>query len=225
MAINKISELQDLEDMVANIIFDDETASMHQQMLPRITGGGRRVGAPYSYECTWCIKKGVPKDKRRFQKFKTYEKHFTTFHLGKRGVEMTLKMFRENVPRKDPRWYCERCERYYSLGNKYYHKSVCRQDEDESSEDNEKDNEVRLNESGLQYETNEDDSEDESYENDDENNSTEEESTSEDDDNGDGIDDLCEAQKCDNEEIGIKKGQETRTICKFFKPKAFNTWK
>ena len=48
MAINKILEVQDLEEMVSNIIFDDETASIHQQMLPRITGGGRRVGAPYS---------------------------------------------------------------------------------------------------------------------------------------------------------------------------------
>ena len=48
MAINKILEVQDLEEMVSNIIFDDETASIHQQMLLRITGGGRRVGAPYS---------------------------------------------------------------------------------------------------------------------------------------------------------------------------------
>ena len=214
MAINKISQLQDLEEMVANIVFDDETASMHQQMLPRITGGGRRVGAPYSYECTWCIKKGVPKDKRRFQKFKTYEKHFTTFHLGKPGVEMTLKMFRESVPRKDPRWYCERCERDYSLGNKHYHKSVCPQNDKESSEDDEKDNEVHLNESGLQYETSEDDSQDDSYENKDEQ-STEEEDTSE--GSEDEIDDLSEAQNHDGKEI-VNKGQMKRTVCKFFKP-------
>ena len=222
MANNKILEVQDLEEMVTNMIFDDETASIHQHMLPRITGGGRRVGAPYSYECTWCIKKGVPKDKRRFQKYKTYEKHFTKFHLGKRDVKTTLQMFRDSVPRKDPRWYCERCERWYSLGNKYYHKSVCRQYEDESSDDNEKDTEAGLNESGLQYETNEDDSEDDSYENDDENDdendSTEEENTSENEDNEDEIDDLSEAQKCDSEDRVIKKGQKTRTVCKFFKP-------
>ena len=124
------------EDMEWNsIIFDDETVSKNQQLLPRVIGGGRRLHAAYNYECGWCNKKTVPERHRRFNEYKSYEAHFRKFHLRKPGIHISLKQFRETTPRNEPKWTCPKCGNLYSYGNKSYHKSACHFENTESSED------------------------------------------------------------------------------------------
>ena len=124
------------EDLEWNsIIFDDETVSKNQQLLPRVIGGGRRLHAAYNYECGWCIKKTVPERHRRFNEYKSYEAHFRKFHLRKPSVYISLKQFRETTPRNEPKWTCPKCGNLYSYGNKSYHKSACQFENEGSSEE------------------------------------------------------------------------------------------
>ena len=55
--------------------------------------------------------------------------------------------FLDKVHRIDPKWFCKGCGNHYSLGSVVYHKSVCKQSEEEYSE-SESDNEDMISIAG-----------------------------------------------------------------------------
>jgi hypothetical protein len=123
------------EGMEEEIIYDDESVNYYQHNLPRISGGGRTLDADYNYECIWCPKEVIRLGKKgRFRQFKSYREHFKAFHHGEDGDGVPMADFLERVHRLDPKWFCRVCARHYSLGNVVYHKSVCKQPEEDFSE-------------------------------------------------------------------------------------------
>ena len=106
------------------VIHDDESVSLYQHEMQRMTGGGRSLSSKYQYECRWCpteiLKFG---HKGKFRELRSYRQHFLTFHHQREGVPMTE--FDETVKRADPKWACRVCGNLYSLGNSLRHKAAC----------------------------------------------------------------------------------------------------
>ena len=117
-----------------NVIFDDETALHYQQLMPRFSGGGRKIRAKFNYECYWCPKATLKMGHGRFKYLKSYKAHFKKLHHGEKGTGVPMSTFLKNLEKNDPKWYCDNCDRYYSLGNYSYHKEKCEQSGDESNE-------------------------------------------------------------------------------------------
>ena len=121
------------------LIYDDESATYYQQNTPRLSGGGRRLNADFNYECLWCPKDVIKSGKKgRFKQFKSYREHFKQYHHREEGNGVSMADFLARVHRIDPKWYCKNCDRHYSLGNVVYHKSICKQsNQDESDSERE----------------------------------------------------------------------------------------
>ena len=121
------------------LIYDDESATYYQQNTPRLSGGGRRLNADFNYECLWCPKDVIKLGKKgRFKQFKSYREHFKQYHHREEGNGVSMADFLARVHRIDPKWYCKNCDRHYSLGNVVYHKSICKQsNQDESDSERE----------------------------------------------------------------------------------------
>ena len=117
------------------LIYDDESATYYQQDTPRLSGGGRRLNADFNYECLWCPKDVIKLGKKgRFKQFKSYREHFKEYHHGEEGNGVSMADFLSRVHRIDPTWYCKNCDRHYSLGNVVYHKSICKQSNQDVSD-------------------------------------------------------------------------------------------
>jgi hypothetical protein len=130
-----------ISEGIEGLIYDDESANCYQQKLPRISGGGRKLSADYNYECIWCPKEVVSFGKKgRFREFRSYRDHFKAFHHGEEGDGVPMADFLARVHRIDPKWFCKVCGNHYSFGSVGYHKSVCKQPEEEYTE-SESDNE------------------------------------------------------------------------------------
>ena len=116
----------DKDNFFEEYIVDDESLNNNQHYLPRLTGGGRALNADYNYQCQWCpedvIKMG---QKGRFRELKSYRKHFKTHHHSEDGNGVSMAEFNERVKRSEPTWFCERCQKYLSLGNSVRHKAIC----------------------------------------------------------------------------------------------------
>ena len=124
-----------ISESLEDLIWDDESANYYQQKLPRISGGGRKLSADYNYECIWCPKEVVRLGKKgRFKEFRSYRDHFKAFHLGEDGDGVPMADFLARVHRIDPKWFCKVCGNHYSLRSVMYHKSVCKQPEEEYTE-------------------------------------------------------------------------------------------
>ena len=117
-----------------NVIYDDETALHYQQLMPRVSGGGRKIRAKFNYECYWCPKATIKMGQGRFKYLKSYKAHFKKLHHGEKGTGVPMSTFLKNLEKNDPKWYCDNCDRYYSLGNYSYHIEKCEQSGDESDE-------------------------------------------------------------------------------------------
>ena len=117
-----------------NVIYDDETALHYQQLMPRVSGGGRKIRAKFNYQCTWCPKATIKMGQGRFKYLKSYKAHFKKLHHGEKGTGVPMSTFLKNLEKNDPKWYCDNCDRYYSLGNYSYHIENCEQSGDESNE-------------------------------------------------------------------------------------------
>ena len=103
-------------------VSDDEAASMYQQQLPRMTGGGRKMMQEFKYICQWCSDETLKhKTKGRFMEIKNYRDHFRRVHQ-----DIPFTEFLNKVDRDDPKFHCKICNRKISLGNQLRHQIICR---------------------------------------------------------------------------------------------------
>jgi hypothetical protein len=122
-----IEALTKEENMEEEIIYDDDSVNRYQHSLPRISGGGRKLNANYSYECIWCPKEVIKLGKKgRFRELRSYRDHFRVFHHGEKGTGVPMADFVEKVQRVEPTWFCRVCKLHCSLGNAVRHKSICK---------------------------------------------------------------------------------------------------
>ena len=86
------------EGIEEEMVIDDDTAIEHQHALKRMFGGGRKISAPFNYECLWCptdfIENGLG---GRFLLLKNYRDHFRKKHLSD---QVKMSEFIERVNRK-----------------------------------------------------------------------------------------------------------------------------
>ena len=117
-------------------IYDDESVSHYQQMMPRMIGGGRKLRADYNYVCLWCpkndLKKGI---KGRYRELKNYRDHFKKYHHGEDGKGVPMSEFIKKLNRCEPTWFCKNCKQHYSLGNEVRHKAICHLESSEGDSD------------------------------------------------------------------------------------------
>ena len=122
--------------MSEKVPYDDDSANMYQHSLPRISGGGRKLNSNFNYECLWCPKDVIRLGKKgRFREIKSYKRHFMEYHHGVNGVSMTD--FVERVQRNEPTWFCEVCNRHYSLDNEIRHRAICKPNQLSTENDDE----------------------------------------------------------------------------------------
>ena len=123
-----------------DLIHDDESAMCFQQMLPRMTGGGKRIGSDFNYICIWCSKKDVERGtKGRFKELKNYRDHFKKYHHGEDGNGVPMSEFLKKVNRCEPTWFCIICKQHLSLGNQVRHEAICQQEQISDTSDSESD--------------------------------------------------------------------------------------
>ena len=126
-------EESDQEDFDMDKISDDETASLHQQSLPRLRGGGRKMLQDFKYVCKWCSEETLKqKTKGRFRELKNYRDHFRRVHQ-----DIPFSEFLNNVDRDEPKFHCKICNKKISLGNQLRHQIICRPEpyQEQSSSD------------------------------------------------------------------------------------------
>lgn len=124
-------------------IYDDESVSNFQQMLPRIIGGGRKLRADYNYVCLWCPKEDLKKGIRgRYRELKNYRDHFKKYHHGEDGKGIPMSEFMKKLNRCEPTWFCQNCKQHYSLGNQVRHKAICQLESSESESDSDREESV-----------------------------------------------------------------------------------
>lgn len=135
------TELNEIEEFVEeDFIYDDESVSTFQQMLPRVTGGGRALRADYNYVCLWCPKEDIKKGKRGcFRELKNYRDHFKKYHHGGGEDGIPMSEFIKKLNRCEPTWFCKNCRQHYSVGNKVRHKAICHLESSDSDTDSESD--------------------------------------------------------------------------------------
>ena len=117
------------ESLDEELIYDDESANLYQHLLPRTSGGGRKLNASYNYECIWCPKEVIRLGKKgRFRELRSYREHFRAYHHSEDGIGVPMVDFLEKVQRVEPTWFCTLCKQHYSLGNRTRHKAICKPD-------------------------------------------------------------------------------------------------
>jgi hypothetical protein len=113
------------------LVIDDDTAIEHQHALKRMFGGGRKISAPFNYECLWCqtdfIENGLG---GRFLLLKNYRDHFRKKHLSD---QVKMSEFIERVNRNDPTWFCTNCKRRVGVANVFRHKAACQSNDSNES--------------------------------------------------------------------------------------------
>ena len=132
------TELKETEDFLEEeLIYDDESVNTFQQMLPRVTGGGRTLQADYNYICLWCPKNDIKKGKRGyFSELKNYRDHFKKYHHGENEEDkIPMSEFIKKLNRCEPTWFCKNCRKHYSLGNQIRHEAICQQESSDSDSD------------------------------------------------------------------------------------------
>ena len=112
-----------------NMVSDDESVAKHQAMLPRLTGGGRKLQQDFRYVCFWCSDEVLKqKNRGRFRELRNYRDHFRNAHS-----DVPMREFLSRVERNEPTWFCNICRRKISLGNQLRHQIICRPIVEESS--------------------------------------------------------------------------------------------
>ena len=105
-----------------NLVSDDDSVSRNQDMLPRLTGGGRKLLQDFNYVCQWCSPEIIQqKNKGRFREIKNYRDHFRRYHS-----DVPMREFLSKVETNEPKWVCNICRRKISLVNQVRHQIICR---------------------------------------------------------------------------------------------------
>ena len=125
--LDQVEEDQDETDQseaetAENLVSDDESVSQNQDMLPRLTGGGRKLQQEFRYVCYWCSDEVLKqKNRGRFRELRNYRDHFRKAHS-----DVPMREFLLRVDRNEPTWFCNICRRKISLGNQLRHQVICR---------------------------------------------------------------------------------------------------
>ena len=132
-------EIEDTDKVSEDdLIQDDESVNIFQQMLPRLVGGGRTLRQDFNYVCLWCPKDDITKGKRgRFRELKNYREHFRKYHHGENGEGIPMTEFLKKLNRCEPTWFCKNCRQHYSLGNRVRHEAICKIESESESESEE----------------------------------------------------------------------------------------
>ena len=126
-------EAEKPEDLVS----DDESVARYQDMLPRLTGGGRKLLQDFNYVCQWCSPEIIQqKNRARFREIKNYRQHFRNAHS-----DIPFSEFLQRVEINDAKWFCNICRRKISLTNQLRHQSICRPQVNDSNSSSSSDNE------------------------------------------------------------------------------------
>ena len=113
---------QEAEKNTIEQISDDEAVNKNQQLLPRLTGGGRKMLQDFKYICQWCSDETLKqKTKGRFMEIKNYRDHFRRVHQ-----DIPFSEFLNKVERDEPKWQCKICRQKMSVGNQLRHQIICR---------------------------------------------------------------------------------------------------
>ena len=124
---------------VEDIMIDEEAVSEFRHLVPRLSGGGRKLDQHYNYFCSWCPKDDLQHaQKGKFVEIKNFRDHFRRVHS-----DVPYEEFLRKVPKRDPKWCCPNCRRFMSISNSHRHKLICKSDEYEDSDDNDNDQEER----------------------------------------------------------------------------------
>ena len=132
--LDQVEEDQDETDQseaetAENLVSDDESVSQNQDMLPRLTGGGRKLQQEFRYVCYWCSDEVLKqKNRGRFRELRNYRDHFRKAHS-----DVPMREFLLRVDRNEPTWFCNICRRKISLGNQLRHQVICRPFVEETS--------------------------------------------------------------------------------------------
>ena len=119
----------DEPDKAETMVSDDESVGKHQAMLPRLTGGGRKLQQDFRYVCYWCSDEVLKqKNRGRFRELRNYRDHFRKAHS-----DVPMREFLSRVDRNEPTWFCNICRRKISLGNQLRHQIICKPFVEESS--------------------------------------------------------------------------------------------
>ena len=123
-------------EKVENLVSDDESVSQNQDLLPRLSGGGRKLLQDFRYVCQWCSAEVLQqKNRGRFRELKNYRDHFRKVHS-----DVPMREFLSKVQSNEPKWFCKICRRKISLQNQVRHQTICRpmvNDDSSSSSENE----------------------------------------------------------------------------------------
>ena len=118
------------------LIYDDESVSKNQHILPRMIGGGRKHQDDFNYVCLWCPNEDINKGKiGRYKELKNYRDHFRKYHHSEDGKGISMTQFIDKVQRCEPTWFCPTCKQHKSVGNVLRHKVICQQAQDEETTD------------------------------------------------------------------------------------------
>ena len=140
----ELNEIEEMEIVDEDLIYDDESVSTFQQMLPRVAGGGRTLRADYNYVCLWCPKEDIKKGKRGcFRELKNYRDHFKKYHHGKDEDGIPMSEFIKKLNRCEPTWFCKNCRQHYSVGNKVRHKAICHLESSDSDTDSDTEEQIK----------------------------------------------------------------------------------
>ena len=120
-------------EKLENLVSDDESVGEKQDLLPRLSGGGRRLLQDFRYVCLWCSEEVLQQKQRgRFRELRNYRDHFRKAHS-----DVPMREFLLKVERDEPKWICNICRKKISLGNRLSHQIICRPAlESSSSSDN-----------------------------------------------------------------------------------------
>ena len=133
---------QEADQNIMEELSDDDAVHKNQELLPRLTGGGRKMLQDFKYICQWCSSETLKqKTKGRFREIKNYRDHFRRAHQ-----DVPFSEFLNKVERDEPKWQCKICRQKMSLGNQLRHQIICRppnynkkKGQDESTSDSDSD--------------------------------------------------------------------------------------
>ena len=130
--LNVMDEVEKDSDEKVHFLDDDIE---YEYSSKRMIGGGRKINAPYNYQCLWCPEDDIQKGlKGRYLEIKNYRDHFRKCHMSEEGGGIPMSEFLSKVNRREPTWFCKNCRHHCSLSNMVRHKAVCyKNSNDESS--------------------------------------------------------------------------------------------
>ena len=118
---------------VEDAMIDEETSNEFRHMIPRLSGGGRKLNQHYTYFCQWCPKDEIKNSQKgKFLQIKNYRDHFRRVHS-----DIDYNEFLRCVTKRDPKWCCPNCRRLMSISHSVRHKAICNVSEDEDDDEEE----------------------------------------------------------------------------------------